>query len=127
MFDVSPLEDDSVALYQSVRALRRSHLDMGLPESRAAKVRQMSTNTYHLGAPDFHDFAVALTQSSFAADHFGTIAQHCDTDEGIAVSVPVNDGIIVFPRAAGNTFVSIARRLFRESPERLFFLLFALH
>ena len=85
-----------------------------------------SVSIYLLWTSDLHDLSRASTQSSLSTQHLGAVAQHGDTDEGIAVGVPVDNRFVVLPWAAGNPFICLSRHLFGDRFEYLFLLVLTL-
>lgn len=69
----------------------------------------------HLRAAHLDDLAVARLQRRLAANHVGAITEHSHADERVGVGVPVDDGLVVFPRASGDTFVFVESFLLHES------------
>lgn len=61
--------------------------------------------THHLRTPDLHNISIARPQGRLATDHVRAVTQHRDADERVAVSVPANDGLVVFPGAASDALV----------------------
>lgn len=54
---------------------------------------------------NFHNFAVRSAKGCLAANHVSAVAQHEYGHEWIAVCVPANDRLIIFPWATGNTLI----------------------
>jgi hypothetical protein len=61
--------------------------------------------TYLLRSADLQDITRLGAKSGFTADHIGAIAQHQDTDERVAVSMPSDNRLIILPRATSNTLI----------------------
>lgn len=58
---------------------------------------------------------MACSQRSLATDHVGAITEHGDANERIAISMPVDDGLIIFPRTTRDTFISVTVGLLLQS------------
>lgn len=51
--------------------------------------------SYHLRTSDLADLAGACPEGSLAANHGAAVGKHGDADEGVAVGVPADNGILV--------------------------------
>lgn len=100
-------------------------LDIAALQDNGASLNMMSTHThghmagrtYHLGTTNFQDLAISCAQRSLSTDHGGTVTEHSDTDKGIAVCMPIHDGLVVLPGASCNTFVGLGQLFVHESLE----------
>lgn len=70
--------------------------------------RWRSRLSYHLRPAHFDSTTIAFTQHCLTTNHICAIRKHGHTNERIAVSVPINDGLFVFKFTVGNSFISIA-------------------
>ena len=61
--------------------------------------------TYHLRSSNFENITISRAQRSLASNHISAVTEHQNAHEGIAVGVPADDGLVIFPWATGNSFI----------------------
>lgn len=87
----------------------------------------MRVSPYHLRTSDLHNFPLARSKSSLTTDHVSAIAEHEDTDKGIAISVPVDNWLVILLRMASDSFDGITSCLLNSNCKPPIFLLFSVH
>lgn len=61
--------------------------------------------TYLLRTPDLDYFPVRCSHRSLASDHVGAVTQHKHANEWVAIFVPPNNRLVVFPWATSNALI----------------------
>lgn len=57
--------------------------------------------SYHGRAANFHDLTPGGLQCGFSSSHADAVGEHCNTDKGIAVTVPRKGGVLILIRLGG--------------------------